>query len=1081
MTEDQIRFEILASLDIVAMERLEGGVFKLLGSAPRWLSDFLPEAASEGAELLPQENFMFLGHFMAEAEDYWNSDDKRLLRSGVWSEAYAAGKEHNLEASAFRVGDRKLLVIERLRSAYGDIRELAQKARDKNLDYDRLRRAEEALRKSEDRYRDLFENTTDLIQSCAPDGKLIYANRAWCEALGYSADEVSGLSIFDIIHINSRQHCLEMFKRVMSGETVDGIEATFVTKDGSTIRVEGSSSCRFKDGLPVATRSIFRNITKRHRAEQALWKSEQQLQAILDNSSAVIYLKDYWGQYILINKRFEKLFNIAQDLAVGKSDFDLFPRDVAEVFRADDLKVFEAGKALEFEETVPHEDGPHIYLAIKFPLLDRSGEPYALGGIAADITERKRIDAEVKRARDAALESTRKKAEFLANMSHEIRTPMNAIIGMSGLLFETQLSGKQREFATTVRSSAEALLSLINDILDFSKIEAGKLTFEVMDFDLYNAVEGAIDFVAEQANAKGIELSSLIESDVPTLLWGDPSRLRQVLTNFLSNAVKFTEKGNVSILITKQSVSGGHTTIRFEVSDTGIGIPEQAQLRIFDAFSQAEGSTARKYGGTGLGLAICKQLVELMGGKIGVESTPGKGSKFWFTANFERQAVTADQTAPESKLRGLKVLVVDDNATNRNQLHSQIVSWRMRNGTAKGGEEALAILRRESAAHDPYDIAILDLKMPEMDGLILARKIKEDPSIAGTRLLMMTPLESGDESAILEAGVERCLTKPIKHSQLFDCLLMLAGSSTETKSAAQNDITGDEIVDTRRSENELRILVAEDSGINQRVAQLQLEQLGHSADLVSNGVEALRALERDTYDVVFMDCHMPEMDGFEATRQIRKREGNNRHTTIIAMTASASDGDREECLAAGMDDYISKPVNPEALREAIERKRPRDRDALGTQIGTELSGSRSGKVVDTKTLDALRDLQTATDGDFLNEIIDLFIKETPHRLSAIKGALANSNARLLAQQAHALKGSTVQLGATRMTDLCEILEEQGRNESIGAAPGVAETLEEEFQRVCEVLQQKKNPPVEKVELPESQRKGIKSRKNKGSN
>src|SRR5215475_2550204 len=418
MTDDPVKFEILAALDSVAMERVDEGVFKLLGAIPRWMADFLPQAEIEGKELRPQEAFMFLDHFLTEAEGFWNSNDTGLLRSGVWSEAYAAGKEHNLEASALKSNERKVLVIERLRSAYGDIRELAQKARDKNLDYDGLRRAEEALRKSEERYRDLFENTTDLIQSCAPDGKLIYVNRAWCEALGYSADEVPGLSIFDIIHVNSRQHCLEMFKHVMSGEAADNIEATFVTKDGSTIRVEGSTSCRFRDGEPIATRGIFRDISKRYHAEQALWKSEQQLRAILDNSSAVIYLKDYWGRYILINKRFESLFSVPQDLAVGKSDFDLFPKEVAEAFRIDDLKVFDAGRQLEFEEIVPQNDGPHTYLSIKFPLLDPHGEPYALGGIAADITERKQIDAEVKRARDAALESTRLKAAFLANMSH---------------------------------------------------------------------------------------------------------------------------------------------------------------------------------------------------------------------------------------------------------------------------------------------------------------------------------------------------------------------------------------------------------------------------------------------------------------------------------------------------------------------------------------------------------------------------------------------------------------------------------------------------------------------------------------
>ncbi|HSE35712.1 MAG TPA: PAS domain S-box protein, partial [Blastocatellia bacterium] len=420
MKDEAIKSDLLAALDIAAMERLSDGEFELIGAAPRWLAEFVPQAAAEGARLRPQDAFMFLEQFLTEAETFWESDADGPLRSGVWTEAYAAGKHCNLEASALKVGEHRLLVIERLRSAYGDIQALAQKARDKNLDYDRLRRTEEALRKSEERYRDLFENATDLIQSCAPDGKLMYANRAWCEALGYTADEIPKLTIFDIIHPTTRQHCQEVFNRVMSGEKAQHIEAMFVTKDGNTIRVEGNSSCRFKDGKPYATRSIFRDITERYHAEQALRKSEQQLQAILDNSTAVIYLKDYWGRYILVNNRFENLFHIGKDLVVGKSDFDLFPREMAEAFRANDVKVLEAGTAIEWEEKAPQDDGPHTYLSVKFPLCDSAGVAYAVCGISTDITERKRMEVEVEHARDVALESARLKAEFLANMSHEI-------------------------------------------------------------------------------------------------------------------------------------------------------------------------------------------------------------------------------------------------------------------------------------------------------------------------------------------------------------------------------------------------------------------------------------------------------------------------------------------------------------------------------------------------------------------------------------------------------------------------------------------------------------------------------------
>jgi two-component system sensor histidine kinase/response regulator len=798
------------------------------------------------------------------------------------------------------------------------------------------RQAERQLKESEERYRDLFENANDLIQSAAPDGSLIYVNRAWREALGYSEDEVSRLSLIDIIHPDSMAHCMDMFGRVMSGEKLDQVEAMFVTKTGRTITVEGSSSCSLKDGKPVATRSIFR-----------------------------------------------------------------------------------------------------------------------------DITERKRFEEELAKARDAALESARLKAEFLANMSHEIRTPMNAIIGMSGLLLDTELNGEQREFAETVRTSADALLTLMNDILDFSKIEAGKLTFEMMDFDLRGAVEGAVDLLAEAAQAKGVELFAMIYSDVPTQLRGDPGRLRQVLINLLGNAVKFTERGEILVRVTRELDAEGSTVLRFAVTDSGIGIPEEAQRRIFEVFSQADGSTTRKYGGTGLGLAISRQIVELLGGKIGVESAPGIGSTFWFTARFEKQP---EQAGPldevSSQLEGLRVLIIDDNATNRKLVHHQITSWGMPNNAAANGPEALRLLRREAAAGDPYRIAILDMQMPDMDGLTLARAIKADPAIAGTRLLMMTSLGRRDDAAIREAGVELCLTKPVKQSQLFDCLATLTGAHL-ADSAQPQPPAGQKAPQkvAREGADHLRILVAEDNIVNQRVALRQLERLGYSADAVANGMEVLDALERIRYDVVLMDCQMPEMDGYEATKEIRKREGDLRRTTIIAMTANALGGDRERCLEAGMDDYISKPVKQEMLSAAIEHwtldRRPGSR--LAETSAPTSAGVTEDTVIDASVIAELRGLESSTDPQFLNRLIELFVEETPHRLEAISEAAESANARALGEEAHRLKGSGAHLGARRMAALCEILEEQGRAGAVIEASALLNVLREEFDRVREALEREKKP------------------------
>lgn len=792
-------------------------------------------------------------------------------------------------------------------------------------------------------------------------------------------------------------------------------------------------------------------FVERKLAERGVKEREQRLQAILDNSTAVIFLKDLQGRFMLVNRRFETLFHLTRERVAGKTVHDFFPKELADEYQRNDDAVLEAGVAIEWEEVAPQDDGLHTFLSIKFPLLDSEGVAYALCGISTDITERKRMEADVSLARDAALESARLKAEFLANMSHEIRTPMNAIIGMSGLLLDSNLSDEQREFAETVRSSADALLTLINDILDFSKIEAGRLTFEKMDFELPSAVEGAVDLVAEAAQSKGIELFSLVYSDVPAALRGDAGRLRQVLTNLLSNAVKFTDHGEVIVRVTKDSESDGHAHLRFAVSDSGIGISEEAQNRIFEAFSQADGSTTRRYGGTGLGLAISKQLVEMMRGEIGVESEPGKGSTFWFTAEFEKQPEESGREAPSVNLEGLRVLIVDDNATNRKLVHHQINSWGMRNGSAANGGEALAILRREAAFGDPYYLAILDMQMPEMDGLTLARSIKSDPAIASTRLLMMTSLGRRNDAEIRSAGVEVCLTKPVKQSQLFDSVVALVAGGSLERARLQRPAAPRQDYQRRDA---VRVLLAEDNTVNQRVALRQLERLGYAADAVANGHEVLEALERIRYDAVLMDCQMPELDGYEATKEIRRLEGDSRHTTIIAMTANALEGDRERCLAAGMDDYISKPIRQESLAAILDRWIPSDD---GVSPAPQKESASAVRVIDESVIAELRALETMGKPGFLTRLIDLFIEDLPRRLATLQSAVKEARPEELAREAHALKGSCAQLGATRLAALCEILEDQGRAGSTAAASPVLEVLREEFDRVRQALENEKSP------------------------
>ncbi|MBI5551854.1 MAG: response regulator [Desulfobacterales bacterium] len=788
-------------------------------------------------------------------------------------------------------------------------------------------RTEQVLRQAHAKYHAIIEELEDAYFEVDLKGNYTYLNQAAEQHFQRSRHEIIGANYKKLTTEEHRQKLFKAFSEVyrtgISGQIVDN---EILRPDGTITYTEMSVALiRDEQGRPTGFRGISRDVTERKSAERALRASEERYRLILASIEDGYYELDLNGRMTFFNDAMAKISGYDKDWLLRVDNRAYMHPDVAEkVYRAYN-EVYRTGKpdpSLQYE--IIRADGARRFMECSVSLMvDAQGRPIGFRGVARDVTERKQAEQELAEAKARAEEATRAKSEFLANMSHEIRTPMNGIIGMYNLLMTTELSPEQADFVETGKRSADSLLSLINDILDFSKIEAGKLEIETIDFDLRKTVEEMVSLPALQAHLKGLEFACQLDPEVPALVRGDPGRLRQVFMNLAMNAIKFTKKGEVVFHVSLEKEDEKTAVVRFSVKDTGIGIPKAGRERLFQSFQQVDASTTRMFGGTGLGLAIAKQLTRLMDGTIGLASKPGEGSNFWFTLRFEKQPDVPVRlfNLPET-VRTKRILIVDDNKTNLTILAGYLKHWGCACDQATSGEMALSLMHAVAKAGAPYDLVISDMLMPGMDGAELGRRIKADAALKEALLIMLTSQGlRGDAAAMREIGFAAYLTKPVRRSQLFDCIVTVLNRVP----AQQVDFKKGQLVTSyslseakRRS---LRILLAEDNAINQKLAMHLLARFGFRADAVANGREAVQALSQTPYDLVLMDVQMPEMDGLAATRAIRDPDSPvlNHSVPIVAMTAHAMIGDRDKCLAAGMSDYVAKPIQPNLLLQTIER------------------------------------------------------------------------------------------------------------------------------------------------------------------